>query len=361
MIVLASVVMLLVGGLSLPAEALNRPRLRMVGLGFEDVVDGAAALPRVRRNLDRVGANGVSLSVGRVDWTAFPSVLSAQGWSGAVQRTHRDYVAEAIHALGRSRSGKRRSVVLVIDTLVEGWIARDPSIAGVDAQGRPSSDFPSLAQLESGAVGQRIVAFAGEVAARYRPAAVSLTELFNAAYTYGADDLASFRSHTGAPDWPRTASGAIDEADPAIARWRCSVIAGLVARARDATNAARVPLWMEVRVNWSDPSSSRLESGHDQDLLLQAADRLVLWGYFAMQDRPPSSIQALARASARRAKGRTVMSVGLWGAGDSVVTPGQLRAASQASVRGGVPLVWVTPNSLMTPKHWAALEKAWRR
>ncbi len=341
--------------------AAKPPGQRIVGLGFEDVVDGAVALPAIARRLDQVRATGVSLSIGRVDWAAFPSALGPQAQSSAVRETGRDYVAEAISTLGRRPSGKPRAIVLVLDTLVEGWIARTPSIAGRDLNGVPSPDFPSLAQLESGAVGRRIVALAGEAAARYRPTAVSLTELFNASHTFGAEDLRSFRAHTGLADWPRTTGGRIDEWHPRIARWRADVIAGLVARVRDATHAHGAKLWMEVRVNWSDPGRDRLESGHDYALLARAADKLVLWGYFATRGRPASSLTTVARATSKRAPGKVIMSIGLWGDGDSTITPSQLARASRATVRGGVRTVWVTPNSRMSPAHWKALKKAWRR
>lgn len=360
LVLLTSLAMLLALPVPEAEAATKRPTERIVGLGFEDVVDRSARLPTIARRLDQVRANGVSLSVGRVDWAAFPWAAGPHTWSAAVSRTRRDYVAEAIRTVRRPATGKPRKVVLVVDTLVEGWIARQPEIAGVDARGRASDEFPSLSQLESGEVGRRIVGFAGAVARRYRPHAVSLTELFNASHTFGADDLASYRRHTGARDWPRTKSGGIDQWHPSIARWRSKVIAGVVARARAATRAAGVPLWMEVRVNWSDPAGERAESGHDYDLLLRRADRLVLWGYFATADRPASSLKKVAKAARKRAPGRFVMSVGLWADGDASITPGQLGTASRATVKGGIRSVWVTPTSRMTAQHWKALAKAWR-
>ena len=360
LVALVAVMALGFGGVPTPAPHAKPPTQRIVGLGFEDVVDGAQSLPTVARQLDRVHATGVSLSVGRTDWAAYPTSLGPLAQSSAVRETGRDYVAEAIATVGRRPSGKRRSIVLVLDTLVEGWIGRDPTIAGRDVQGAASDSFPSLTQLESGEVGRRIVAMAAEAAARYRPSAVSLTELFNASHTFGADDLASFQAHTGLADWPRTTGGRIDEWDLRIARWRADVIARFVARVRDATHAHGTSLWMEVRVNWSDPGGDRLESGHDYALLARAADRLVLWGYFATRGRPETYLTTVARAAAARVPGQIVMSVGLWGDGDSTITPGQLRRASQATVRGGVRTVWVTPNSRMTPAHWQALRKAWR-
>lgn len=341
--------------------AAARPTERIIGVGFEDVVDHPQRLPKLAKRLDQVKATGVSLSVGRVDWAAFPWEAGPHTWSGEVRRTQRDYVAAAMAALGRSAAGQRRSVILVLDTLVAGWIAKEPGIAGIDANGRRSEEFPSLAQLQSGQVGNRIVAFAGAVAARYHPQAVSLTELFNASHTFGADDRASYMRFSGARDWPRTETGGIHERHPSIARWRSAVISGLVARARAATHASGVDLWMEVRVNWSNPKGDRLESGHDYELLLNCADRLVLWGYFATEQRKAKYLRTVARVNRARAPGRMVMSVGMWADHDRTISPRQLRVASRATVQGGMRSVWVTPTSRISPAHWKSLKREWAR
>jgi hypothetical protein len=333
----------------------TRPVDRIVGLGFEDVIKGTEGLGAIASNMDYSNANGVSLSVGRTDWAAFPTVAGSDAQSSSVRRTGRDYVAEAITALGQSKSGAKRDVVLVVDTMVDGWISRDASVAGYNADGQRSTEFASMSQLESGAVGKAIVALAGEVAGRYHPTSVSLTELINAEYTFGSDDLASFKAQSGRSDWPRLAGGAIDAWNPAIGKWRSAVVAGLVARAAAATHEDDVSLWMEVRANWSDPGQSRIESGHDYKLLLNAADKLVLWGYFATADRPASALLAQARAVQDLAPGRFVMSIGMWADGDATITGRQLTAGLRATAKGGVRSVWITPTSKMSASHWKAL------
>jgi hypothetical protein len=100
--------------------------MKMLTLGFEDVI----APPELRANADVIG-----VTVGRVDWTAFPWLGHEDAWSPWVVDTGRDYVGEAISAAGSRR------VTLIVDVMVERWISRDPSIAGVDARGERSTEF----------------------------------------------------------------------------------------------------------------------------------------------------------------------------------------------------------------------------
>jgi hypothetical protein len=357
----AGVIVAIVAGLigwHVIGQRATPPAERIVGLGFEDVVDHADRLPELAKRFDEVSANGVSISVGRADWTAFPWGDHSESWSSAVRSTGRDYVTEAIKALARDAHGRGRDVTAVVDVLAERLIADDPELAGVSADGKRSTSFPSLTALTDGPAGDRLIAFVAAVSDRYKPHAVSLTELFMDTYTFGDDDLASYRKATGAADWPRTPSGTIDTNDPNLGRWRSQAVASIVARARSAANASGVALHMEVRAPWSNPQGDQAQSGQDYATLLTVADRLVLWDYFALNDRPATYTRNLARALSDRAAGRIIMSVGLW-AEEGTISPTDLRTASVASVEGGVNSVWVTPTSLMDPAHWEALRAAW--
>lgn len=314
---------------------------RMLSLGFEDVID----LPVLG-----AAADAVSITVGRVDWTAFPWRGHDDAWSPWVLESGRDFVAEAIAALGA-----HRRVALIVDVMVERWIARDPSIAGVDASGERSTEFASISAL-GGSVGERIVELVA-AAADYGHD-VTLTEGFLDRWTFGADDLGAFRRWSGLDDWPRLGAGGgggraggdgdsvgeIDEGHESIGAWRSAALTELVRRCSDAAHARGVELHVEVRAQWNGPTN---RDGQDYEALLGVADRLVIWGYFALAGRGPHALEQLARGAP---PGSTI-SIGLWGP----VTPPDLRRAVTAATRGGAASVAIVPLSLMTPAHWDAL------
>ena len=94
---------------------------RTVGVGYETVVDAAHTLPALAARLDEVNANSVTISVGRLDWTAFP--WDAHPELEAVPGT--DHAAEQIKALGTGSDGRKRRITLTIDLLIPGWISRN--------------------------------------------------------------------------------------------------------------------------------------------------------------------------------------------------------------------------------------------
>lgn len=352
-------------GAALAALAACAPRggrvapRRIVGIGFEDLAEGRTGDLAAR--LDEVAATDVSIVAGRIDWTAFPWAGREDSWSSAVEDAGgADLVGDAIAALGTAADGTARSVVLVVDVLAPGRLADEPALAGTSVTGERSEEFPSLAALTAGPVADDLVALVEEIARRYAPAAVSLTELFVDDTTWGDDDLADFRATTGADDWPRTGDGAIDVADEAVVTWRCEAIARLVGRCREAAAAHGVEVWTEVRSPEGDASGDRRDSGQDYGLLAEAADRIVVWDYFGIADEgvPPPTAE-LARALADRFGDRAILSVGLWDSDDDAIRPRELADAVRDAADGGADAVWVTPASLMTDAHWRDLAGAW--
>lgn len=326
---------------------------RTVGVGYETVVEDPGGLPALAKRLDEVNANSVTISVGRLDWTAFrwdkhPEIEAAGG---------RDHVAEAIKALGTAGNGSKRRVTLTIDLLIPGWIAKNQGLAGINLDGTRSKDFASVTALTTGPVGQRLVDFVDEVTRRYHPDAVALTELMFDDNTYGGDDRDSYLRATGAKDWPRTADGGIDTGDASIGAWRSQALASVVAKAAAAAHANGASLDMDVRAPWQDPAGDRPESGHDYALLAKAADRLVLWNYFALNGKGPDYSRELAAAMAAR-PGRFVISTGMW-ARSGTVSAADLETALADSVAGGADAVAVTPSSMLDDAAWGALRKAW--
>lgn len=298
----------------------------MLALGFEDVISPAP--------LD-APHDAVAITVGRVDWTAFPWAGHTNAWSPWVVDTGRDYVAEAVTAAGE------HEIELIVDVMVERWISRDPSVAGVDARGQRSTEFASVTAL-NGIVGDRIVELVA-AAADYGHA-VALTEGFLDRWTFGPDDLDEYRRWGGGGAWPLDAAGNIDERHPSIGAWRSAALTDLVARCAAVAHSRAVELRVEVRAQWDGPTN---RDGQDFAALLTVADRLVIWGYFALANRPPEALEQLAR----EAPEGSVISIGLWGP----VTAPDLSRALRAATRGGATTVAIVPLSLMTPAHWREL------
>jgi hypothetical protein len=332
-----------------------------VSLGFEDVVidDGAAATWDVLRGrLDASHVNLVQLAAGRVEWTAFD--WAAHPTAAADPGT--DHLGAAIRALTPRPDGSRRQVALTIDALVPAMIAADPRLAGRSSDGRTSTYLPSATALHDGAVGDRLVAFARDLAVRYRPDQIAITELVFGDETFGTDDLSLYRRMTGARDWPRTPGGAIATDAAAIGTWRAAVIYDLLARIRRALDQVtpqvghRVELAQDVRVNWAQPTAGRPESGADYRVLSQAADQLVLWAYFGTQGRTAADVGRLATALGA---GRFTISIGMWSGADEtdVLTAAQLAGALSAAHQAHA--LNVTPQSLLSANDWQAIAAAW--
>lgn len=328
-----------------------------LSFGYDSIAEDAGHLHDQVAHTDNVDPDAVSISAGRPDWTTFPWGGHEDNWSRPVQELRCDLLGRALQTLGTRPDGSRRARMIVVDAFIAGWIDRDPSVAGVYADGSRSELQASMAQLESGPVGDQLVALVGEVARRYQPEAVSLTELFASSATFGEDDLASYQRFSGERDWPRTGAGEIDQGDLSIADWRSAVIAGVVARAREQANQADVALLMEVRVNWADPTAGRPFSGQDYSLLVDAADQLVSWDYFALPSASgdPTDVESAVRTREDRWPGRWVSSVGLWASGDGVATPEDMAVAVNGAFAGGSDVVWVSPASKLSPAHWEAL------
>lgn len=336
-----------------------KPTERMVNLGFEDVVtDDPQHLPQLAAKIDEVNATAVSISVGRADWVAFPWANHEDSQAGAVLTTGRDYVAEAIRELETNNAGDRRDVVLTIDALLDRALTTHPEMAGTDPQGQHSDSFPSLTALRTGNAGRNLIELAATLASRYRPSAINLTELMFDDHTFGADDLADFKASTAAVDWPRTPDGSIDVTASAIVRWRSAAMAEFAQKVSAAVKPFGVGVEMDVRAPIREASADRAESGHDYDLLLQSVDRLHVWEYVGLRSERSPGTRQLAQAMQTRAGDRMSMSVGLWSQ-DGVIPADRFREVLTEAAAGGVGSVSVTPASLMTNQHWAALKDVW--
>lgn len=337
----------------------QRPSERAVNFGFEDVVTQTSHWAKTAARLHRAHVNAVAISVGRADWTAFPWEKYPEAAPDSVMETGRDYVEEAIDAL-RPQMSDKGWLTLTIDTLVPALIAGDEGLAGTDPHGLKDSAFPSVTALTSGEVGDRIVEFTDEICRRYKPDRVALTELMFDNSTFGRDDLASYREHSGSDDWPRKSNHTIDTTDPSLGAWRSAAVADLLARVREtAAKYNGVQVEVDVRASQSDPILGCPLSGHNYSTLLTEANRIVVWNYFGINAGTPESGAEIAQALEEKHPGRYAISTGLW-AEHGIVSGQELKASLEALAAAGADAVSVTPASKMADEHWDVLEQLWK-
>lgn len=334
---------------------------RSVSVELGILTDSDTDWRAIDRHLDSVGANAVDLSAGRVEFTAF----DWEAYPDAAAEAGTDHISVAARALNRTAQGTPRQIGLIVDAYIPNWIADDPSVAGVAADGTRATYTASAYQLARGAVGDRLVEYVAALGERYDPAQIAVTELFLDIFSFGADDLALYQEMTGEGDWPRTEDGVPDESDPRLGTWRSEVLAGLLARMRSALDevrggeGAQILLAMDARIDWEDPAAGDRASGHDYTILLRAADRLILWGYvFLLAPEGTSLPQVTADlAAAGYDMSRFTMSVGLWSTRE--VPPEMFGAAVASAETNGITHVNVTPLSLMSDADWDALAAVW--
>ncbi|ACQ78604.1 conserved hypothetical protein [Beutenbergia cavernae DSM 12333] len=340
--------------------------VRSISLDFDVVVDDETDWDAVAARLDEVDATTVHLNAGRIeftafDWPAYPQYAAEPGT---------DHLAVAARALHESQDGVARQINLIIDAYTPELIKEDPSLAGIDANGVRSTHVASATQLMRGEVGERIADYAAALGERYDPNAIELTELNLDRFTFGEEDFDLFREMTQEADWPRNEDGTIDTGSPLIGTWRSDVVAGLLSRVRAALDEVRegrgeqIELSADVRVDWTDPAAGRPDSGHDYSTLLEVADRLVVWVYIGPVQRSPDDVESLTAALAEAGydMSRLTMSVGLWkGRADdpTSIEPGELAGAVRRAATNGITSVNVTPYSMMSAEHWAALAAVW--
>lgn len=347
----------------------DRPeQIHSLSIDFDLVTDPATDWADVDAHLDQVAATTVNLNAGRTEFTAFD-------WSEhpeAAAESGTDHLSVAARALSATATGTERQINLIVDAYVPALIAADPSLAGVDPDGRRSAYTASVTQLADGEIGSRLVDYVTALGERYDPNQIEITELFLDSHTYGDDDFALFRRMTGATDWPRTDDGSIDTKAAVIGTWRSEAIAGLMQRMRTALDGVRdgqgrdIGLVLDVRVDWADPAAGRPLSGHDYAILLRTGIDLQLWVYPGRADKEPTQVDELTAALSAGGYdlSRFIVSIGLWeGEADADppgrITPADLRTAVEGGATHGITAVNVTPYSLMTPAHWTALAQAW--
>lgn len=323
----------------------------MINYGFESVADPDTNWASEGKRITALGVDSVGLSVGRLEWSAFVQQSRPGNYPDVVSDGERDLAQAAMDGL--RRAGYSGQFVLSVDALVPRMLAADQDLAGTDADGKMSREFASAWALVHGPVGDALEAFVTEVARRYQPFMIGLTELMIAEHSFGPRDLELYRKATGHPAWPKTPDGKNDTKHRSLAIWRSMELSRLVARLARAARREGVQLEMDVRAPAPGELRGRPDSGHDYAMLLDAADRLAIWHYIGIDAYPEGYNEDFVRSLDKFNERRLVLSIGLW-AGKGTLSPAELGRALVKS--DGVPLVSITPASMLSPAHWKVLQ-----
>jgi hypothetical protein len=332
------------------------PAFRLgVSTHFDAWPDWRAAVTSVVKRPQVRRAEVVGVGAGRVEWTYFRWKGHEDAWSNHQKgEPSEDLLLEAAKAF----RAEGLEVAAFVDLFAPGWIASHPGSAAVSADGTPSAEQVSLAQLADGAFGARVVEMIEALAAGYPVDAVNVTEAAYGDTSFGAEDLDSYRALTGRRDWPRDARGRPDVEDPLVWEWKSTLFERFVAKAAAAVRRHGKKLYVDVAASWKDLSRDGRDFGQDYARVLRHADRIVVWDYFALEGLPPSASADLARhLVASHPASHFDVSIGLWGKGGAVVGPAELDAALAAALSAGARQVWVTPNDQLTDAHWASVAR----
>jgi hypothetical protein len=292
----------------------------------------------------------IGVSAGRPEWTYFRWDGHRDAWSGAQKASEDDLLDVATRTF--HEAGFR--VAAIVDLEAPRYVKEHPDTAAVTFDGERSSQRVSIAELTAGEYRRTLLAMVEHVSARHRVDIVELTELGHYQTSFGPADLRAFQKHSGAPDWPRDGRGAIDVDASSVWAWKTAALTALVRDVAEVVHRHRKLLFIDVPVSWKGLERNGRDSGLEYRKILGAADKIVVWDYFALEDVPPGASEALARhLAAHLPVSAFYISLGMW-AKHGQVAPDALAEAAAAAVRGGATQVWLTPNSLVSDAHWRA-------
>lgn len=320
--------------------------LLAVGVGYESVRSDDVDWQHVRQRMDAAGVDAVNISVGRVDFIAYPAAGKEDDWAPSVDED-RDRVEEIIHTL---TNGTHRRVGLTVDVLAPRVVGSDDAYQGVFADGEVADDFPSAFALREGELGNRIEDLCSDATERYSPDYIVLTELIGDAFFSDADeDL--YREMTGESGFPRADDGSVRIADDTLNAWQSSIITGVIERCQEA---AGIPVEMDARVDFDHPGENRFESGHRYEDILDTGAHLALWAYTGLEGESPDAIGDIVAALRNRftpeEMERITITVGLW----DNDRPADARTSILA---GDGTNMSITPLSMITEQHWDMLDE----
>jgi len=329
--------------------------IHAVRIDYGDYTKSRNMVDALEANMRQGGVNMVALSAGRADWTYFKWEGHPEAWSSDVQNTGIDFLAEDV---ARFKAWADH-ISVVVDVYASRYVAAHPESAAISADGNPSPYLVSTMQLVEGQLGSDLLQMLDYIAANYPVDSIALTELAYHVDGYGNDDQAAYMAHTGLSDWPRRANGQVDFEHPSVGEWRSYEIGRFLEKAAAIAHGHGKQLFMDVDVSWGNLSNEASEYGQNYAVMLQHADRIIVWDYFSLSGYNPEYTGDIAGYLEKYGPDRVILSVGLWGKNGSIVSPDQLRLAMQAALGSPIPHLWITPSLYLSDQHWQVMKELW--
>jgi hypothetical protein len=327
---------------------------------FPDFTSSRGHVDAWEQQMKAAGINFVSLGAGRVEWTYFEWAGHEANWSYPVRDNGIDYLAQ-----DSQRFGQWAHVDAVVDVLSPNYIQAHPGSAAIRVNGVPSPDLVSTTELTTGEYGRQLLSMIEYIAANYPVDSISLTELFYHIDGYGPDDKVLYLAYSGRTDWPRNSDGTIAVNDKSIGDWRTHALDVYLDRIVAICHQYGKQFYLDVGLtldygyNVDSLNHITNEHGTNYRVVLEHTDKIVVWGYFSLDQFPPEFLLDVAQFLNQFGRDRVILSIGLWGRNGPVVGADELRRGILASQAGGMPNLWITPGSLMTTAHWQVLDQLW--
>ncbi len=318
---------------------------------WHDAINKVTSRPMV----DKIGVIGIG--AGRLEWTYFKWDAYKANWANQQKNEPHDMLWEAANSF----HAKGARVAAMVDLFAPVYISLHPATAAVRFDGERSTDQVNLVELTQGTYGKRVLSMIDHIAANYPVDIVSLTEVPYNSFSFSTEDLKSFIQFSGKNDWPRDSRGKIDHKNPKIWEWKNELMEGYIRDIANVVHRHGKVLYVDVPVSWNNFSNEGKESGLDYRRILKHADKIVLWNYYLLEDKPPESSKELSLYMSRNfPPGSYYISIGLW----SETAPADAASvgkAIQSTLEGGSSQIWLTPNDMISDAHWNEVTRQWAR
>ena len=117
--------------------------------------------------------------------------------------------------------------------------------------------------------------------------------------------------------------------------------------------------YLDVSLNWNNISNEANQGGANYKLMLQHIDKLIVWGYYYLENIPPEFLTTAAQFLTRYGPDRIIMSIGMWGPNNSTMPADLLARGIQASIKGGMNAIWITPSIMLDDTSWKVIAQLW--
>lgn len=329
--------------------------IHAVRVQYADYQNSQAEAPAIETRLRNANVNLVGLSAGRVEWAYL-------NW-----RDHPEYVSSSVKISGvdtlaadSARYGQFAEINAVIDVFSPNYLKANPDKAAINALGQRNPNLVGTMELVEGNYGKLLLQMVDYIATNYPNVnSISLTELSYRLDGYGPDELASYQAYSGNKNWPRQSNGQITIDDPSISNWRSHIMDVYLDKLVAISHAHGKKFYLDVSLNWNNISNEANQGGANYKLMLQHIDKLIVWGYYYLENIPPEFLTTAAQFLTRYGPDRIIMSIGMWGPNNSTMPADLLARGIQASIKGGMNAIWITPSIMLDDTSWKVIAQLW--